>query len=158
MGDQARVNGILMGWSSLKLKIEGEPFTGIKSIDYGDSVEQAFAYGMGRHYAPRGRTRGKYVPDPLVIEAFEASAGEIMSMLANKAGARGLSNVPVTITIQYIEKDESPVTVEALECTFVKNEVALAEGPDPSTRKVTFQPMRYLRNGVALYDTTEAGA
>lgn len=158
MGDAARVNGVQFGWSSLKLKIDGEPFTGIKSIDYGDSVEQGLAYGMGRHFAPRGRTRGKYVPDPLVIEAFEASAQEIENLLDKKAGGRGIANVPVTIVIQFIERDETPVTVEALECTFVKNEVALAEGPDPSTRKITFQPMRYRRNGVALYDTTEAGA
>jgi hypothetical protein len=158
MGDTVRVNGIQLGWSSGKLKIDGEPFTGIKSIDYGDGVEQSLAWGMGKHYAPRGRTRGKYTPDPLVIELFEASAEELRSMLEQRASGRGISNVSIPIVLQFIEKDDRTVTVEALDSTLVKIEAALAEGPDPLTTKFTFQPMRYLRNGVALYDTTEPGA
>lgn len=158
MSDSARVNGVQYGWSSIKFKIDGEPFSGVKSIDYSESVEQAMAYGLGKHFAPRGRTRGKYTPEPLVVEVFTATATEIMTLIAQRAGARGLSSVPLNITIQLIEPDEGVLTIECLDATFVKTEVGLAEGPDPITKKLTFQPMRYKHNGRTLYDTSEAGA
>lgn len=158
MGDTVRVNGVQISWSSVKLKIAGTPYSGITAVEYADGVEKAFAYGMGRHHAPRGVTRGKYTPEPFVLTCWASTAQAIRSDLNAKAGARGISNVPVAIVLQYVEKDDAVITIEALDATLTKNEASNEEGPDALSEKLTFLPMRIKRNGVALYDTTEAGA
>jgi hypothetical protein len=158
MGDTVRVNGVQISWSSVKLKIGGTPYTGITAVEYADGVEKSYAYGMGRHHAPRGITRGKYTPEPFVLTAWASTAKAIREDLNAKASGRGISNVPVAIVLQYVEKDDAVITIEALDARLTKNEASNEEGPDALSEKLTFMPMRIKRNGVALYDTTEAGA
>lgn len=156
--DDARVNGITIGWPSIKQKIDGELYTGGSDIEYGDSVEQTQVYGMGKHYAPRGRTRGKYSCKPYVFTTFEDTARAIVAAIGAKAGTRGVSNYPVQIVLQYVETDQPMMTVEAFDCTLTDVEASHSEGPDAAMVKLTFQPLRLKRNGVALYDTSAAGA
>lgn len=158
MADQVKINGLQISWASFKAKIGGVPYSGISSIEFSDGVEQELAYGTGRHQAPRGKTRGKYVPEPLVMTVYNSTAEAIRKDLASKAGGRGISSVSVPIVLQFVEKDDSIVTIEALESTLVKNESSHEEGPAALTEKLTWRPMRILRNGVSLYDSTEAGA
>ncbi|AKF06078.1 hypothetical protein [Sandaracinus amylolyticus] len=158
MGDTVRINGVQISWSSVKLKIAGQPYSGIKSIEYADGVETSLSYGMGKHHAPRGSTRGKYVPEPFVLDCFTSTAKAIREDLNKLAGRRGIANVPVAIILQYVEPDDAVITVEALDAKLTKNESSHEEGPDALSEKLSFQPMRIKRNGIALYDTTEAGA
>lgn len=157
-GDSVRINGVQISWPSAKIKIDGAPYRGITSVDYADGVEKTYAYGMGRHHAPRGRTLGKYTPELLVITCWTSTAETIRKGLAQKAGGRGISSVSVPIVLQFIEKDDAIITIEALDSTLVKNEASNEEGPDALAEKLSFMPMRLLRNGVALYDTTEPGS
>lgn len=159
MADSARVNGVTIGWSSISQKIDGAGYSGGTDIEYGDGVEQTQTYGMGKHYGPRGRTRGKYSCKPYVFTAFVATAREIRAAIAAKAGTKGISNYPVQIVLQFIEPDDGQtVTVEAFDCTLTDNEGSHSEGPDGLMEKLTFQPLRMKRNGIALYDTSTAGA
>lgn len=157
-GDSVRINGLQIGWASVKLKINGNPYRGVTAIEYADGVEAAYAYGTGRHYAPRGTTAGKYTPEPFVITAYKSTAGAIRKDLNEQANGRGVSSVIVPIVLQYVEKDDAVITVEALGSRLVKNEGSDEESPEALTEKLTFMPTRYKRNGIALYDTTEAGA
>lgn len=157
-GDTVRVNGNQIAWSSVKLKIAGASYYGFTSIEYADGVEKTYAYGMGRHHAPRGITRGKYTPEPLVITMFTSSAGALRKDLADKAGSRGIANQPVAIMLQYVEPDDAVVSVEFLDARLVKNESSNEESAEALSEKLTFMPMRIKRNGIALYDTSEAGA
>lgn len=157
-GDSVRINGLQIGWASVKFKVNGNPYRGITAIEYADGVEASYAWGTGRHFAPRGRTAGKYTPEPFVVTAFKSTAGAIRKDLNEQANGRGVSSVSVPIVLQYVEKDDAVITVEALESRLMKNEGSDEEGPDALTEKLTFMPMRIKRNGIALYDTTEAGA
>jgi len=156
-GDDVRINNTVHSWDSVRLRIDGDPFYGPTSIEYGDGVEKAYAWGMGRHHAPRAITRGKYTPKPFVVTMPTKSSAILRQNLAAKAGTKGISNVAVPIVLQYIE-DDATITVEAHDCRLTDIEASAEEGPDPTQEKVTFMPMRLLRNGIALYDTSEAGA
>lgn len=157
MADEVRINGLQISWASVKLKIDGVAYSGITSVEYADGRETALTYGMGRHHAPRGQTSGKYTPDPFTINCYTSTAKAIRADLAAKAApGRGIGSVSVPIILQYIEPDDAVVTVEALDARLVKNEASNEEGPDGLTEKLTFQPMRIKRDGVALYDEATA--
>lgn len=159
MGDSVRVNGFAFGWASVRLKIDAELFSGGTDIEYGDGVEQSQQYGMGKHYGPRSRTRGKYSCKPFVYTCPSATAREIRRQIAAKAGTKGISNYQFPIMLQLIEPDDGDiVTNEFLECTLVDNEGSHSEGPDALMEKLTFQPLRMKRNDIALYDTSGAGS
>jgi hypothetical protein len=159
MSDSVRINGIQISWSSVRFKIDGTPYYGITAIEYGDGMERALAYGMGRHHAPRSRTRGKYTPKPFVVTGFTATARTIRQALAQRAGTAGIASVLVPILLQYSETADGPtITIEAFDCTLDDIEAGHDEGPDPLSEKLTFQPLRLKRDGVAMYDTSEAGA
>lgn len=154
MSDEVRINGLQISWSSLKLKIDGTPYSGVTSIEYADGLETAYAYGMGRDHAPRGMTAGKYTPEPLVLTVATSTSKAIREDLAGKAQpGRGYGSVSVPIIIQYIEPDDAVVTVEALDARLVKVEASNEEGPDALNEKLTFMPMRLVRDGLSLHAT-----
>lgn len=153
MADETRINGNQISWPSLSLKIDGTPYSGITAIEFGDGRERAYAYGMGRHHAPRGRTAGKYVPEPFVITCWKSTAKAIRDDLAAKAGSgKGYGSVEVPIVLQYVEPDDAVITVEAQQCVLVKEENSDEEGPEGLNSKLTFMPMRYVRDGKAIFD------
>lgn len=157
MSDEARINGLQISWASLRLKIRGELYSGITSIDYADSRERAYTYGMGRHHAPRGRTAGKYTVEPMVMTVYPSTAKAIIEDLAGQAEAgRGYGSVSVPIVLQYIEQDDAVITVEFEDCALTKVENSHEEGPEGLNGKLTWMPMRILRDGLALFDS-EAG-
>jgi len=160
MSDAQRVNGNQISWGSLSLKIDGTPYSGITAVEYSDGRERALAYGMGRHHGPRGRTSGKYTPEPLVITCWESTAKEIRDDLMSKASdGRSFGNAVVPIIVQYVEPDDAVVTVDAQECVLVKIESSNEEGPEGLDKKLTFSVMRYVYDGGTLYDSSaESGA
>lgn len=159
MSDTTRINGNQISWASVKLTINSERYSGITAIEFSDAVEKALAYGTGRHHAPRGRTVGKYVPEPMVITCWKSTSAAVQRDLNNVAGRRGLASVSVPIVLQYIEADDSTITVEAQGAALVKIEDSDEESSEGLQEKLTFSVMRYLRNGIALFDTSEeAGA
>lgn len=158
-GDAARVNGNLIDWGSLKFKMDGTPYSGITGIEYADGRERAYAHGIGRHRTPRGRTAGKYQPEPLVVTCWSSTAKAIRADLAAKASdKKSYGNVEVPIIVQYIEPDDAEITVEAIGCVLVKDESSDEEGPEGLNVKLTFSPMRLIRDGLSLFDQTEGGA
>jgi len=153
MSDQLRINGNLFSWGSTKLKINSEPYTGITSIAYGDSLEVTKGYGMARHHAPIGRSSGKYTPDPLTMTMFQSSADvlrEQIRLLSPTGNSIGTPNFP--IVLQYIEPGLGPVDVVFNQCRLIKFSVSLDEGPDAVMEDVEFDVMSIVRNGAVLFD------
>lgn len=158
MSDALRVNGNQLDWGSGKFKIDGALYSGVTAIEYSDGLEVGLAYGMGRHHGPRGRTAGKYTPEPLVVTCWESTAKSIRDDLALKApDGRSFGRVVVPITVQYIEADDAIVTVDAQECRLVKIETSHEEGPEGLQKKLTFSVMRYVYDGLTLYDSSAEG-
>ncbi len=156
MSDSIRINGVQHSWSSTKLKIDGEPFYGITAINYGDALEVVKGYGMGRHHGPRGRSAGKYTVEPIAVKMFKSSAQALREQLAAKSpSGTSYGRTVFQMVLQFVEPDDSTITVEFEDCRWTKDSSTNEEGPDPLQEETEFDCMRIRRNGLVLYDDSE---
>ncbi len=155
MSDAIRVNGNQLSWGSIVLKIGGARFYGFTGISFADKRERVKAYGMGRHQAPRGRSRGKYTVEPVKLTGWKGSMQEVREALA-ALSVDGISygDVEFEITVQYVEADEIPMTVEIEHCVWGANTTSDEEGPDPLKEEVELDCMLIRRNGLTLFDSS----
>ena len=152
MSDRVRINGVQHSWGSIVVKIDGDRYTGFTAISYGDSRERTKAYGLGRHQAPRGRSRGKYATDPVSLTGWKSSVQQLREALARKGRGRSYGDVVFEVVVHYVERDDLPITVEIEECVWAKNATSDEEGPDPLKEEIELDCMRIRRNGLVLYD------
>lgn len=159
MSDTVRINGTQIGWASMSLKINGQSYTGITVIEFGDKLEAGFAYGMARHGGPRGRPPGKYTPDPFSITCWTSTGAAIRKDVAARA-SDGVSygQVICSIILQYVEQTDGVVQVEAQDARIAEISASNEEGPDATNEKVVFSPMRIIRNGLTLYNSSVSGS
>jgi len=158
VADLIRVNGNQHSWGSIVLKVGGERFFGFTAISYSDKRERVIAYGMARHQAPRGRSRGKYTIEPVKLTGWKGSVQALRDQLANFA-VDGVSygDVEFEIVVQYVEADptgETPMTVELERCVWTGNSVSEEEGPDPLKEEIEINCMLIRRNGLTLFDNS----
>lgn len=156
MSDERRVNGNVHSFNSIVLKIGEDRFTGFTSISYGDARERTKVYGMARHGAPRGRTRGKYTVEPVTLRGPKGSVQAARAMLAQQA-SDGVSygDVEFQIVAQYLESDDTPITDVLERCVWTKNSASHEEGPDALMDEVEIDCMLIRRNGLVLFDESE---
>jgi hypothetical protein len=153
--DNFRVNGKQISWPDVICKVAGKEFVGLSGVSYGQKRERVKAYGMGRHYAPRGRTRGKYSADNPKLTFYKGSGQKFLDLLASLA-PDGVSygNVEFPMVIQYVADDESPIQIEFLDCCVAAETATDDESPDPSKDEIELDVMKILRNGKSLFDST----
>lgn len=156
MADQIRVNGNQLSWGSIKVKLDGEVYYGFSSLAYGDKRERVKAYGMGKHQAPRGRSRGKYSTDPVKLGGPKASVQALREALAAKS-ADGVSygDVEFEVIAQYFETSELGITVQCERCVIVANSSTEEESADPLKEEIELDTMMIRRNGLTLFDSSE---
>jgi hypothetical protein len=159
MADRIRVNGNLQSWGSIVFKANGERFYGFTSISYGDSRERVKAWGMGKSHAPRGKSKGKYDTDNVVVSGWAGSVQELIDGLSELA-LDGVSygDVEFEIQVQYVDSGEKPRNIELLECHIVKVSEGNEESADPLKTDFEVSCTRIKRNGKTLYDASEEGA
>lgn len=156
MADFIRINDQAYSWSSVILKMDQQPYTGVTSIEYGDSRERAKGYGIGRHHAPTRRSAGKYVPDPVKIKGYASTIQSLIDSLAMRS-ANGISygNVKFPIMIQLIEPgSELPMMTTIDGCVITKISSAYAEGPELLMQDIECDCMAIYRNKKTLFDST----
>lgn len=156
MSDEIRVNGNQLSWGSIKVKLDGVLYYGFKSLAYGDKLERVKAYGMGKHQAPRGRSRGKYTIDPVKLGGPKASIQALREALAAKS-TDGVSygGVEFEVIAQYFEAQELGITVQCERCVFAANSSSEEEGADPLNEEIELDCMKIRRNGLVLFDESE---
>lgn len=153
--DDLRVNGNLIGWGSHILRIDQDRWYGITAIDWEQSRERAFGYGMNRAHAPIGRTPGKYIPGPLKMTMYKHTAQALRATLALSAvDGASYGNVAVPIFLQYAE-GENTTTLEFDDACVVKETGADEENPDPTKEVWEWSVTRILSDGLALFDASE---
>jgi hypothetical protein len=151
VSDEIRFNGIAHSWGSVKLKIAGERFSGISSISYSDKLETAFGYGMGKAHKPRAQSRGKYSAEQVVIKAHTSTAQAIRDMLAERGDGTSYGTVTVPMVLQYLETDDTPITVEFEDCRLVEDGSSDEEGADVLSVELKWSTFGIVRNGKTLY-------
>lgn len=156
MADDIRVNGNQISWGSIILKLNSERFTGFTSISFADKRERVKAYGMTKHHAPRGRSRGKYTIEPVKLVGWKSSVQAFRQGLAALA-SDGISygDVEFQIVVQYVESDELPLTVEIDRCVWGGNSSSDEESADPLKEEIEIDAMLIRRNGLVLFDASE---
>ena len=155
MADEIRVNGNQHSWGSITVKFDGDRFFGFTSIGYADARERVKAYGMGRAQAPRGRSRGKYTTEPVTLTGWKGSVQQLRQALADAGDGESYGDTLFQIVVQYVEADDTPVTVELEDCVWTKNTSSDEEGPDPLSEDIEIDCMRIRRNGLVLFDNSE---
>lgn len=157
--DTFRVNGNIVSWPDVVTKIDGKRINGITGLTYGDKRERVKAYGQGRHYKPRGRTRGKYAPDNVKVTLHKDSARSLRAQLAAKS-TDGVSygNVEFELSIQYVADNGDPIHLQFQRCTIVSDSSSEDENPDPLKDELELDTMGILRNGLTLFDSSQGGA
>jgi hypothetical protein len=149
--DEIRINGIAHSWGSVKLKIAGERYSGISSISYSDKLETAFGYGMGKAHKPRAQSRGKYSAEQVVMKVQTSTAQSIRDMLAQRGDGTSYGVVSVPIVLQYLEPDDTAITVEFEDCRLVEDGSSDEEGADVLSVELKWSTFGIKRNDKTLY-------
>jgi len=156
MADELRINNNQHSWGSIILKCDSERYTGFTGISFADKRERVKAYGMTRHHAPRGRSRGKYTIDPVKLTGWKSSIAKLREALAARAAdQKSYGDVEFQIVVQYVEYGEVPLTVEIDRCVIVGNSSSDDESPDPLKEEIEIDAMLIRRNGFVLFDASE---
>lgn len=157
-GDKIRVNGDVLSWGSITVKIGGEEVKGLTGISYDHKRERTKVYGMGAHHAPRGRTKGKYVPGNPKIKGAKTTMQAIRTLLAKKGGGKSYGDTEFEIVVQAVEDDETPLTVELRRCVYLGLSANHEENPDPLTEEVELDTMGIIENDLTLFDSDTDGS
>lgn len=154
-GDQVRVNRNAVSWGSIIVKVNGERLEGFTSISYGDKRERVTGTGMGKHHAPGRRSRGKYTTEPVKLKGFKASCEALRQYLADEDGTDSYGETEFEIVVQFVEADETPMTVEIHRCVYVGDTNSHEENPDPLQEEIEIHCMSIVRNGKTLFDLAD---
>lgn len=156
MADAIRVNGNQHSWGSIIIKVDGDVFYGFTAMSHGEKRERTKAYGMGRHHAPRGRSRGKYSTENGKITGWKSSVQALREALAAKSkDGKSYGDVVFQVVAQYVEDDDSPITEELVDCVWVADSTSHDESPDPLKEDFEVDYMYAKRNGLSLFDNAD---
>jgi hypothetical protein len=157
MSDLIRVNGNQLSWGSIVLKLDQDVFTGFTGISFADKRERVKAYGMGRHHAPRGRSRGKYTVEAVKLTGWKKSIALFRKQLAARSpDSKSYGDVEFQIVVQYTEPgDDTELTVSIERCVWTGNSSSDEESPDPLKEEIEIDAMLIRRDGLVLFDALQ---
>jgi len=153
MADQIRINGNIVSWGSITLRVDDEIFTGFTSLSYSDKRERTKQYGMGKHHAPRARTRGKYTVEPVKLKGPKSTMHALRTKLASLSpDGNSYGDYEFHINTQYIEDFEPEMYVDIERCVYVGTSSSEEENPDPLQEEIEIDAMAIRRNGMTQFD------
>jgi hypothetical protein len=156
MADPIVVNNNQYSWGSIVFKLDGEIYTGFTKIDYSDKRERVQAYGMGRHQAPRGRSRGKYSAENVKVTGWKKSVQVLRKALADRAsGGKSYGDVEFQGIVSYFEEDEGEMNVSLERLAWAANTASDEESADPLKEDFELNCMYISRNGLVLFDQSQ---
>lgn len=117
---------------------------GYKSATYGRTRTRTIVYG--NHPDPLGKTKGKN-EYKFEAEYLIAEVQAIRDALQALAGA-GYGDVFFQAIITHSENGFDTIVDTIKGCTLDMDELALAEGTEPTMSKLSFTPLKVLMNGV----------
>lgn len=155
MSDAIYVNGNTLSWGSIVAKVAEDVVYGFTGITISDKRTRTKGWGMGRHQAPRSRSRGRYEPDNIKLTGYRAAVGELRARLAAQAvDGESYGDVEFQVVLTYFESDELPLIVVAERCVWVSNNASDEEGSENLKEDIEIDPMFIRRNGLVLFDNS----
>jgi hypothetical protein len=117
---------------------------GYKSINYNRTRSRTMV--RGNHPDPLGKTRGtnEYKAD---CEFFLAEFNAIQAALQALAG-QGYGDVFFDVVVTYSENGFDTITDTIIGCTLDTTEASNSEGTEATMRKMEFNPLKVLFNGL----------
>lgn len=153
MSDPVYINGKVFSFASTKLKIDGEEFTGYRSIKWSHKIEEALAYGAGRAYKPRGRTSGKYNPEAITISMYIDSLNALRKQLAQRSrSGKSYGGVIFQMSLSFVEDGQTPHFVEFTDCRLTGESPSVDETAEATMIDVEIKPIGIKHDGLTLYD------
>lgn len=140
------INGRRYSWASVAIKLRGQEYTGIKSINYKDSLKPTKVMGVGPFQ--RGRTKGVYEASG-DMELFLQDAAHFRKALAEENASYGL--VEFDVLVQFTENDEDPVVEhKVVKCRWAEVDNSNSQGADATTEKASLDVTWIERDGLCL--------
>jgi hypothetical protein len=112
--DYPLISGVRHEWSSVEIRLKGDIYIGVKSINYTDDLKPTKLYGT--HPKPIGRTRGQYNCSAS-IEMYTAEASKFRAVLGP-----GYKEVEFDIVVSYVESGFETITDGIFGCRIVKDQ------------------------------------
>lgn len=148
--DDIRINGFTHSWSSTKITIDGDQYVGITKISWDHAIEEGLVHGQGGK--PLGRTRGKYAPGTVSVSMRKSSAMELRRRLASKSrDGKTAGEAVVPIIVQYLEPDDTAITVELRDVRLLKSSTSAEQNADASSEDLEFSCLAVFENGISLF-------
>src|SRR5262245_19893939 len=130
--DPVKVNGNVFEWGSIRVRIFGAEIVGLLEIGYSQKRNRQAVYGTGKHRAPIGKTRGKYVVENGKLVLFKHTAQAMREYLAQRApDKKSYGDTNFNVIAEYIDYGMQSITEELLDCNVVSESDAHSEGDDP---------------------------
>lgn len=148
-----RVNNTIYSWTSSRLLINGDPFEGLKAIDYEQKRERKVVHAADKAGRPKGWTSGKYIPPLVKMRFLKDSAAALKAELA-ALGAGSYGDAEWLFLLQCLEPvlpPNLPITITAQPCCIVGTREAREEGSDELLEEFDVQTLNLLENGLALW-------
>ena len=131
--------GFRAGFQSVILKIDGQEFTGFKSVEMSRTRSRGIVKGASAD--PLGKTRGSN-EYKMSVEVYVA---EFKAFMIDQFGA-GYGDKLFSCEVDITENGYDTQTVQALGCTIDESTLSFAEGTDALTYAIEFNPVKVIFN------------
>ena len=155
MADLQRVNGNLISWGSLTLKLGNELWSGVTEVTFSQKVEKTKGYGSGPHQGPRGRSKGKYTCEPVKLKMFLDSERELrMKLKALATDGRSYGTVTFDGELFFAEANLPAHHAIFYGLQWTSESVTASEGSEGIMSEIELDCMFMQRDGGTLFDSS----
>lgn len=152
------VNGRLVSWTSSRLTIDQDIFTGLTKMSWDESIEIVEGYAMTKAGAPVGYSDPIYKGGELKISGPVHAIQQLRTWWMSKA-KDGKSYGTVIIPNAMLQWDLGPgtleISVEWRDLVWTGNSNSNENSADPREEEITLKFLRCIRSGGTLYDSSE---
>lgn len=143
-----KINGYKYSFASVKLKANGQAITGLKSIDYSNSIERGRVRGVG--IQENGRTRGQATSTAKIGFADLESYMAFITSLGN-----GYMEAWFDIVVSYADDGAPLITDTVVGCQIKTPPRTAAQGTDALAVDCELDCSYVLENGLLPYKNME---
>ncbi len=133
------INGRRYSFASVKLKVAGREYVGVKEVSYNWKIERSKV--RGANIQPLGMTRGEYDCEGS-ITFYKEEYDELIAALGN-----GYGEAVFDVSVTYADVGQPTVTDELRGCSLAGGEKSPSQGTDALEVKCDLSVSYILENG-----------